>query len=247
MINNVYSIHKTIQCGIPQGPTLGPLLFLIYINDLRNCLKSSKLYLYADDKVLVESCIDIYTSYLNLQSDLDNIANWCKDNKLTINIKKSKGMIVGSQNRLKNIFLPNLTINGKELDYVNQYKYLGITLDSTLSFMNQVQNTIKIVAHKILFLKNNRNYKTELAAVEIYKTMILPYFDHGDIIYHNLSNKMLDKLQKLQIRALKICTKSRMNIPLELLYRSTNTVPLEKRRLAHVYNLCISKKLMYIN
>ena len=94
MINNVYSSYKTIQCGVPQGSTLGPLLFLIYINDLRNCLKSSKSYLYADDTVLVESCIDIYTSYLNLQSDLDNIANWCKGNKLTINIKKKQGDVI---------------------------------------------------------------------------------------------------------------------------------------------------------
>ena len=134
MINNVDSNYKTIQCGIPQQSTLGPLLFLIYINDLRNCLKSSKSYLYADDTVLVESCIDIYTSYLNLQSDLDNITNWCKGIKLTINIKKPKGMVFGIQNRLKNIVLPNLTINGKQLDYVNQYKYLGITLDTTYEF-----------------------------------------------------------------------------------------------------------------
>ena len=138
MINNVYSNYKTIQCGVPQGSTLGPLLFLIYINDFRNCLKLSKSYLYADDTVLVESCIEIYTSYLNLQSDLDNIANWCKGNTLTINIKKNKGMIFGSQNRLKSIALPNLTIDGKQLDNVNQYKYLGITLGSTLSFKYQV-------------------------------------------------------------------------------------------------------------
>ena len=75
-------------------------------------------------------------------------------------------MIFGSQKRSKNIVLPNLTINGKQLDYINQYKYLGITLDSTLSFKNQVQNTIKIVAHKIFLLKKNRNYITELAAVQ---------------------------------------------------------------------------------
>ena len=75
--------------------------------------------------------------------------------------------------------------------------------------------------------------------------MILPYFDYGDIIYYNLSNKMSDKLQKLQIiiRALKICTTPQMNIPLALLYRSTNTVPLEKRRLAHAYNFMYKQKV----
>ena len=72
--------------------------------------------------------------------------------------------------------------------------------------------------------------------------MILPFFDYGDVIYYNLSHKMSDKLQKLQVRALKICTKSIINMPLGILYRSTNTVPLEKRRLAHVYNFMYEQK-----
>ena len=143
-------------------------------------------------------------------------------------------MLFGSQNRLKNITLPKLIINGKQLDYVNQYKYLGIILDPTLSFKNQVQNTIKIIAHKIFLLKKIQNY--------IIKTMILPYFDYGDIIYYNLSKKMSDKLQTLQIRALKICIKSQINTPLAIMYRSTNTVPLKKRRLAHVYNFIYKQK-----
>ena len=73
--------------------------------------------------------------------------------------------------------------------------------------------------------------------------MILPYFDYSDIIYYNLSKKMSDKLQTLQIRALKICTKPQINIPSAILYRSTNTVPLEKRRLAHVYHFMDKQKV----
>ena len=74
MINNVYSKYELIKCGVPQRSTLGPLLFLVYINDLRNCLNYLTAY-YADDTVLVESYIDIYTFHLNLKSDLDNITN----------------------------------------------------------------------------------------------------------------------------------------------------------------------------
>ena len=59
-INNTYSDYSLIEFGVPQGSTLGPLLFLVYINDLRNCLTHTKSYLYADYTVLVESCIDIY-------------------------------------------------------------------------------------------------------------------------------------------------------------------------------------------
>ena len=122
-------------------------------------------------------------------------------------------MLFGTDNRLKNVRLPNLKLNGKDLEFVNQYKYFGITLDSSLTFQNQIQNTIKIVAHKISLLYKIRNYITEHAAIQICKTMIIPYLDYGDIIYHNLSNKLIDKLPSLQDRALKICFKPRIATP----------------------------------
>ena len=77
----------------------------------------------------------------------------------------------------------------KDLEFVTQYKYLGIILDSTVTFKNQIQNTIKIVAHKISLLHKIRNFITENAAIQIYKTMFIPYLDYGDIITYNLSNK----------------------------------------------------------
>ena len=90
---------------------------------------------------------------MHLQSDLDNIANWCKGNKSTINIKKNKSMTFGTHNGIKNVNLPDLVLDGEIIEYVKQYKYLGIILDSTLSCKSQIQNTIKIVAHKISLLQ----------------------------------------------------------------------------------------------
>ena len=129
-----------------------------------------------------------------------------------------------------------MKLNGNDLEYVTHYKYLGITLDSTLTFKNQIQNTIKIVAHKISLLQKIQNYINENAAIQIYKTMIIPYLDYGDIITYNISNKYLNKLQPLQDRALKICFKPRIYTPSIILHRSANLALLHKRRLCHVYN-----------
>ena len=88
-VNGIDSDLATVTCGVPQGSVIGPLLFLIYINDLCKVIKNCCTYLYADDTVLVARAPDIHNACLLLQHDLDNVANWCKGNKLSINIKKT--------------------------------------------------------------------------------------------------------------------------------------------------------------
>ena len=87
---------------------------------------------------------------MHLQSDLDNIANWCKGNKLSINIKKTKAMVIGTRSMVKkrNV-VPRLRIGTKTIEYVFQYKYPGVTIDEILSFHTHLNNTIRIVAHNI--------------------------------------------------------------------------------------------------
>ena len=139
-------------CGVPQGSVLDLLLFLIYINDLCGVIKRCDIFLYADDTVLVTNEPDIYTAHMNLQRDLDNVANWCKGNRLSINIRKTKSMVIGTRSMVKrrNV-IPRLKIDayGKTIDYFFQYKYLGVIVDETLSFHNHLKNTIKSVAHKV--------------------------------------------------------------------------------------------------
>ena len=153
-INGVNSDQAYITCGVPQGSVLGPMLFLLYINDLCDVILNCSTFLYADDTVLVANALDIQAAHAQLQIDLDNVAGWCKFNKLSINIKKTKSMIVGSRHKVKNhIAIPRLQISGRPLEYVYQYKYLGVTIDEILSFNSHLNNTIKIVSHKFFFTK----------------------------------------------------------------------------------------------
>ena len=91
-------------------------------------------------------------------------------------------MIMGTRSMVKrHRFLPKLKINGVALDYVFQYKYLGITIDESLTFHNHLKNTITILAHKIYLLHIIRSYINTDATIIIYKTMILPYADYGEL------------------------------------------------------------------
>ena len=239
-----------ITCGVPQGSVLGPLLFLLYIHDLCGVLANSKPYLYADDTVMVSNAPNLQMAYLQLQHDLNNVANWCKGNKLSINIKKTKGMLVGTRSMVKKLhLLPKLKIQGGTIDYVFQYKYLGITIDEILSFRTHLNNTIKLVAHKISILSKIRCYITKDASLKLYKTMILPYLDYGDIFFMNSTLKQIKKLQTLQNRALRICTQNKVYIPTNILHQSVQLPKLDVRRETHLANFMYKYKNneLYVN
>ena len=200
------------------------------------------MYLYADDTVLLSTNKDVNICYDNMQADLFLINTWCRRNKLSLNIKKTKCMLFGSRVKLKNTRCPKLTINNVNIDFVHQYKYLGVVLDPHLTFNKHLNNIIKITAHKINLLAKVRQYLTETASLTIYKTMILPYFDYGDILFINSQKKLLQKLDRLQKRAVKLCTRPAGDIPEDILLRSANISKLNKRRDAHLLNFMYKKK-----
>ena len=129
MLNNCKSGIETIRCGVPQGSNLGPLLFLIYINDLPNCLETTHSNLFTDDTIL--SCQGHLSTDIEykLNKDLINAQKWLSANKLTLNNEKTKYMIIGSRQRLKNLDpVPKISINGHQIERVYKKEVLGIVI-----------------------------------------------------------------------------------------------------------------------
>ena len=100
-INGRTSSELFIECGVPQGSIMGPMLFLLYINDLHNAFECTNYYLYADDTVVYMSDADKSIAHAGLQHDLYGLSRWCNLNRVTINVKKSKSMLFGTNNMLK--------------------------------------------------------------------------------------------------------------------------------------------------
>ena len=112
VINGRSSNSRFVRCGIPQGTILGPLLFLIYINDLPNCLTYSRARMFADDTNLTYASNNIYDINNKFNEDLASVAEWLSANKLTLNQSKTEFMLIGSRQRIKTLqTVPLLTIN----------------------------------------------------------------------------------------------------------------------------------------
>ena len=205
--NDVASRLENITCGVPQGSVCGPLLFLLYINDISHCLNNCNVSRYADDTVLYYSSENIVEALRIVQRDLSSINDWCHKNRITINCKKTKYCVYGMRliiKKSKNIDML-LSLNNTVVEKVCSYKYLGFILDDQLNFNKHIGETVNIVSHKLYLLSKIRKYLKSQACIIIFKTMILSLIEYGNTVYAGTTNKNLDKLDKLFHRGLRIC------------------------------------------
>ena len=234
--NSKISSSHAISCGVPKGSILGPLLFLVYINDFTNVLRNTPTRLYADDTVVYINDVNVKLARQNLQISLNKLHLWCNKNKLTINIGKTKTMIFGSRKYVKQMHAVKLDINNIQLECVHTFKYLGVTLDMELKYNAHASTVYKLASHKVNTLRLIRPYIDEQTALQIYKMKILPYIDYGDIFDMSANNESLEALQKVQYRAIRTCLKTDIRTArIELLNRAQLPL-LAFRRTVHLRN-----------
>ena len=159
MVNGLKTVKNRIVCGVPQGSLLGPLLFLIYINDLPNCLDHSIGRSFADDTNLTFSAVDLSILQTEMSNDLNRIFNWLSSNKLTLNILKTDFMVIGSRQRIATLAGNiSLSVNGLTLQQVESTKCLGLTIDQFLTWRNLLQSVTEKVGFGIRILKRIRPF-----------------------------------------------------------------------------------------
>ena len=133
-IENKLSDFGEISCGVPQGSILGPLLFLIYVNDVPQAV-SSTLLLYADDSCILYQHKDVVQIEKRLNEDFENLCDWFVDNKLSIHFgeDKTKSVLFASKQKAKNICQSNIKCKDINIKQYSEVTYLGFVLDKTMS------------------------------------------------------------------------------------------------------------------
>lgn len=195
--------------------------------------------LYADDAVICYSATDPKDAISHLQDDLQLIFKWMQFNKLTINISKSKYMVVGSKYMLDRIDnnLRKLTISSQPLLRVQSYDYLGATLDCYLNMCDVLTKTYSRTAHKLYLSGLIRKIFAKKEAINVFKAMVLPYIDYPLYLFYTSSDKLLTKLQRLQNKGLRICLKAPARTPVRHMHKDCKQLYVKNRMHVGILNI----------
>ena len=176
MFDGALSSKKVIRCGVPQGSILGPLLFLLYINDLAGVSKLFLTILFADDTNLFCTGKDIIKLMEDINLELSKIFSWLNANKLSLNIDKTNFMLFCRKN-VSNVNI-EIKINGICIKKVEHAKFLGVIIDHKLNWDHHIKYIKQKVAKGIgIIIKARKTFNKETLTT-LYHTMILPYLSY---------------------------------------------------------------------
>lgn len=229
IINGQSSDIKTINAGVPQGSILGPLLFLVFINDITRNIHS-KIYLYADDTSLFRE-ITSQADLGILNSDLSKLWSWSKQWRVQFNANKTKYLYFTLKRRAS--VLPNLYLGECVIDRAESHVHLGLALDSRLEWKDHVSRIQNRVSKTVISLKRIRWIVPRSTLEKLYKSLVRPVIDYGDVIYGNLSEGLSKRLERVQREAGIVCTGAFRLTNHQKLLHELGWEPLSLRREQH--------------
>ena len=241
----------TVLKGVPQGSVLGPLLFLIYINNISDQLRFCKYHLYADDTVIYRSAPKLAQALSDLQADFKVLQHALSDLKLLLNSAKTKLMVFSATEVDPSDVQPPITsLDGTTIELVGHFKYLGFWLDSNLNFRQHIEVLAKKLKLTLAFLYRMRACFSLESKKRLVVALFLSQLDYGDTIYGFASQTILSKLDPLYHSSLRFITKSPYRTHHCDLYSLVGWTSLLTRRLLHwyflIYKIILGKLPLYL-
>ena len=206
-IGHTESLRQAMTCGIPQGSTLGLLLFLLYNNDLPNCSETLTFRIFADDTNLFASARDLKNLETLINSELGKVKVWCDVNKLSINFIKTNYMIIKSNRKASSsieVKLQNIDGSSYLLDRKDHIKYLGVMIDESLSWKYHISYTCSRISSNIGVISKLRHCLSIHQLKQLYYNLIYPYLSYAIIAWGSAYKTHLKRLQSKQNTVLRL-------------------------------------------
>ena len=207
-VESTFSDPADLKCGVPQGSILGPLLFLLYINDLPQAVSDCDVRLYADDTCISFTHKNISEIEAKLNSDFNNLCDWFIDNKLSIHFGEDKTKSILFSPKNKRISADPIIIKRDDvtLKQFSTVEYLGCLLDETLSGRDMALKVLTKINGKLRFLYRQGKFLNPRLRRMLCNTLIQPHFDFAcSAWYPNLTNSLKSKLQVAQNKCIRYC------------------------------------------
>ena len=205
--NGISSELASISCGVPQGSVLGPLLFLLYINDLPNISSKLNFFLFADDTNIYYESDNLKTLEKVLNTELKKLSQWLHVNRLALNVSKTNFVIFRSTKKIvdHNVVL---IMNRKAIEQKDHVKYLGILIDQHLSWKQQVSSVSKKICRGVGILIKLRSFLEPKMLKDIYYCLVYSHLSYGIEAWGSACKTETNKLLILQKKAVRILTQN---------------------------------------
>ena len=234
VLDGQFSEWKEVKAGVPQGSILGPLLFLIFINDIVELINTN-IRLFADDTSLYLIVSNPNNDAAQLNLDLQTIATWAKQWLVDFNPNKTETMII-SRKTIKPIH-PPLIMNNIILNQVTSHKHLGIYLSNDGTWHVHIGYIVDKAWKRLNLLRGLKFFLDRYSLEKIYISFVRPILEYGYFIWDNCTNEEKQKLESVQIEGMRIVTGATSLASIEGLYKETGWEKLEDRRLKHKLTL----------
>ena len=229
-LNKNKSPKGIVKTGVPQGSVLGPLLFIIYINDLPLHLSSElSSNLFADDASMHVASENIADVNLSLQEGLDSVGDWCSKNCMSLHPDKTKSMVITTRQKHQRApLLLSLSLGTNTIQQVNEHKVLGLTLDSELNWHSHLNSLAKRLSRNVYLLSRLKKYATKDALKLFFEAHINSFVNYVSTLWDNCSGEYMKRINSIHRRAIKLLLPN-ANTSTDDKFKILNILPLEKQ------------------